>query len=107
MTNIDSMQIAITQAAVKTATLIVMVLKEADTGSTTGANLANMGEVHIPRDSRPALRQPAFNWKAPYKYIVLLSFEMEVTSILQTGVYELNDGQRVAIIKNCLGKAEL
>ena len=45
--------------------------------------------------SRPALRQTAFYWKAPDKYIELSNFEMKVTDILYTRAYELNDEEKV------------
>ena len=68
MVELDSMQTAITQVPIQAAKAVVMALKEAATGPSTGTNLANMGEVHRPRHGRPALKQPAFHWKAPAKY---------------------------------------
>ena len=62
----DSMQTAITQVPIQTATVAVMALKEADTG-TRCANLANAAEAYRLRHGRPALRQLAFDWKAPDK----------------------------------------
>ena len=40
-------------------------------------------------------------------YVELLNFEIEVTNILQTRTYELNDEVKVPIIKNWLGKGGL
>ena len=74
MAELDSMQTAITQTAINAATEEVMALKEADTGPVTGTNMAVMEELHRPRHGRPALRQPAFDWKAPDKYIDPLNF---------------------------------
>ena len=77
-----------------------MALKEADMGPATGANMANMGQVHRPRHGRQVLRQLAFYWKAPDRYIELLNLGMEVTNILQTRIHEVNDEEKVPIIKN-------
>ena len=58
-----------------------------------------MGEASRHRHSRPSLWQPFFDWNAPDKYVELLSFEMEVMNILQTKTYELNDEEKVPVIK--------
>ena len=50
--------------AIQTATEVLMALTEADTGPTKGTNMANLGEMYKYRHGRPALRQPAFDWKA-------------------------------------------
>ena len=78
MTELDSMQRAITGAAIQVAIVAVMALKGADIGPTTGANMVNAWQAHSPRHADQALRQLAFNWKAPEKYIQLLKFEMEI-----------------------------
>ena len=57
MVEVDSMQTTIMQLAIQTATVAVMVQTEAD----TGANMANVGEVHRHRHGRSFLRHPAFN----------------------------------------------
>ena len=85
------------QLAIQAATAAVMKLREADTGTTSGTSMANVGEAHRHRYSRPALMQPSFNWNAPDKYVELLSFEMDVLNILQTKTYELNDKEKVPI----------
>ena len=69
--------------------------------------MANVGDMHRPRHGSLALRQPVFDWKAPDRNIELLNFEMEVTNILQTRAYELNDVERVPIIKGWLGRERL
>ena len=71
--------------------MAMVALTEADTGPTSATNMANVGEMHSYRYGRPALRQPSFDWKAPDKYVELLSFEMEVMNLLYTKTYELND----------------
>ena len=60
--------------------------------------MVNVGEVCRPRHGGPVLRKPTFDWKATDKCIELLHFEMEVM-ILQTGPYELNNEEKVSIIK--------
>ena len=44
MAALDTMQTAITQVAIQAASTVVMALKGADTGPTTGTNMANVGE---------------------------------------------------------------
>ena len=88
--------------AIQAATVGVMALKEADTGPTSDVNMASVGEAHIPRHGRPAVRLPAFHWKASDKYTELLNFEREITNILQTRAYEYNNEEKVTMIKNCI-----
>ena len=52
----------------------------------------------------PILFQPTFNWKVPDRYVELLNFEMDVTNVLQVYAYDLNDEEKVHIIKNQLGR---
>ena len=94
MVGLDSMQMAVMQVAIQAAIVAVMSLKEADTGPTTGVNMAKAGEMHRPRHGGPALRQPAFNWETPDECIELLNFEMEETNILQARAYKLNDDEK-------------
>ena len=49
-----------------------------------------------------ASSETAINSNAPDKYTELLSFEMEVTNILQTKTYELTEEETPLIIKNWL-----
>ena len=53
------------------------------------------------------LSQPAFKWKAPYRYVELLNFEIEVANVLQAEPYDLSEERKVCIIKNWLGKEGL
>ena len=76
----------------------VVALKEAYTGPTTGANITNAGDGCRPRHGGPGLRQPAFDWTAPDKYVYLSDFEMEVMNILKTKGYELNEEGKVPMI---------
>ena len=106
MAESEAIQTAVTQVAIQAATVAV-VLREADTGPTSGAIMANAGEACRQKHGRPALKQPLFNEKAPGKYAELLSFEMKVTNILQTRTYKLNDERESPYHKNVLGRKEL
>ena len=66
--------------------------------------MVNSGEACKHRHGGPALRQPSLKWHAPHKQVKLLSFEMEVSNILQTKTYELNEEDEVPIIKKWLGR---
>ena len=54
------------------------------------------------RHSGQVLVKPAFNWGAQDRYIELMNFEMEVSNILETKVYELSEEEKVPVIKNWL-----
>ena len=56
-------------------------------------------EFHRPRQGRPSLSQLAFDWKAPDRYLEWLNFKMEEAYILQMKTYNLNDEEKVPIIK--------
>ena len=83
--------------AVKAA---VMVMREADTGPKSGNNTFSLVEAHMHRHGRPALGQPSLNWNATDKYTKLLSFEMDITNILQIKRCALTAEEKVPIIKN-------
>ena len=53
------------------------------------------------------LSRPSFDWKVPDRYVKLVNFEMMVANVLQAKEYDLNDKEKVPIIKNCRGKAGL
>ena len=78
MVESEAIQTAVTQAGIQAATVAQMELREADAGPTSGTSMAKVGEVHRHRNGRPALRELAFNWKAPDTCVEILSFEMEV-----------------------------
>ena len=59
----------------------------------------SLGDPHIPRQAGPMLSQLVVNWKVPDGYVELLNFKMEVAGILQMKVYDLNDEEKVPIIK--------
>ena len=100
MAELDAMHTIIMQVAIQVAGELVMELKEEDTGSVTASDMAKTGEVYRSQHSKPALRQPAFDWKAPDKYIKLLNVDMEETNMLQTRVHKLNNKEKVPIIKH-------
>ena len=87
------------QVPIQTATVTVMVLKEADARLASDGSTANVGQAHRHRHGRAALRQTFFDLNAPDKYVELLCFEMEVTNMLQTKAYKLDDKEEVPIMK--------
>ena len=87
--------------AIQASRVVVMVLKETDAGPRPGTRTVSLREAHRRRHGRSALKQPSFNWNATGKYIELLSFEMEVTNILQTKTYELNEEEKLPYHKIC------
>ena len=52
-------------------------------------------------------RKPSFNCSTHDRYTELINFEMEVTNILEMKAYELNDEEKVTVIKNWLGRKGL
>ena len=100
MVKSEAIQKAIMKATIQTATAAAKALEEADTRPNSGTSTAKIGEAHRPRHSRSALRQVSFNWKTLDRYVELLNFEMEVTDILQTRTYELNDEQSINAVYN-------
>ena len=93
--------------AVQAATAKVMAMREVDAGPTAGTNMANSVEACWHRHGGLTLRKPSFNWNTPDKYIALSGFEREVTNILHTKTYELNEEEKVPIIKNSLRRKQL
>ena len=49
------------------------------------------------------MSQPAFNRKAPDRYVKLLNFETEVANVLQEEMYDLSEEGKGLIIKHWLG----
>ena len=49
----------------------------------------------------------SMNWKAPDRYVELVSFEMEVANVFQGDVYDLIEEAKVPIIKTWLGRERL
>ena len=96
------MQTANAEAAIQANTAVVMSLHQA-----VGVSMANTGEAHLSEHCGQALRQPGLNWKVSDKYIELLNFEMEIMNTLQTRASEVNNDEKVCIIKNWLGREGL
>ena len=53
------------------------------------------------------LEKPTFNWDMLDSYVRLLNFQLEVMNILETKAYEINNEERILVIKNCLGQKGL
>ena len=98
------MKTAIMQAAIQPATVAVRMMQEADQTNEPPMRRNSPEECHRQRQAGLTLRQPTVDWKAPDKYVELLNFKLEVANILQIKAYDLNDEEKVAIIKN--GKAK-
>ena len=71
MVNSKEMQAAIIQAAFQAAILVVGTMIEADPPSKPHARKILPEEQHRPRQVEPMLRHPAFNCKAPDRYVEL------------------------------------
>ena len=106
MVNSEEIKTVIKQAAIKAAKLAVRAMREADPPVEPHTRRSIPEEKHRPK-TRPMLSKPVFNWKAPDRYVELLHFAVEVTNMLQAKVYELNEEERVVIIKNWSGRVGL
>ena len=51
--------------------------------------------------------KPGFNWDTPDRNVELLNFQLEVTNIIETRAYEINDEDRILLIKNWLDEEGL
>ena len=58
------------------------------------ATIPNQCETQRQRHGGPILEKPKFNWDAQDRYVELLNFKMEVTNILETGAYRINDEEK-------------
>ena len=96
MVQVKAIQSVITQAA----TAVVMVMKETDTGTISGVNIASLRDVHRQRHGGPALKQLSFNWSAPDKYVDLLNFETEVTNTLLTKMYDITEEEKSPYLRS-------
>ena len=67
-------QAAVMQGDIQATTVAVMVLREVNTGSISGACMASTVKACRHRHGRPASRQPSFDW-SPQE---CLSFEIQV-----------------------------
>ena len=55
------------------------------------------------RMSGTIVRQPTFDWKAPDKYHILYSIEIEVRDIVLKNNYTIHESEKVLKIMNGLG----
>ena len=46
------------------------------------------------RHGGPIIEKPKFSWDAQDRYVELLNFKLEVTNILETGAYKINDEEK-------------
>ena len=76
-------------------------MKEEVTRSFTSTGNSNREESMRSRVSGSCMKQPVFDWNMKYVYIELKPFKMEGAHIFLTRHYELNDLQKVPIIKHC------
>ena len=83
MAELETIQTVVTQAAIQAATVVVMVMIEADSGPIMAVSTASSGQAHRQRHGGPALKQASFNWNSPGKYVEVLCFEIKVVDILQ------------------------
>ena len=56
-------------------------------------------EPHRPRQAGSTVSQSAFDWNMPDRYVKLLNFKIEVANILQMKSHDLNDEEKMPIIK--------
>ena len=100
MAESEVIQTVVKQVAIQAAMAAVMAIREEDAGHPSGTNMLNSGEAHRQRQDAPTLRQPSYNRKVQISMQNLLSFERKVINILQNKTYELNEEERVPVIKN-------
>ena len=100
MVEYKGIQAIVSQVLIQAATAGVMVLRETEPGPRPSTNIASLREAHRQRHGGAGLKQPSVNWNVRDKHVEILHFEMEVTNILQTKTYEINDEGNICIIKN-------
>ena len=77
------------QTAIQGTIVAMIAFRDTDAG-TQQAPTASHRELQGKRHGVPVLDNPSFNWDAENRHVKLKSFEMEVTNILETKVYELS-----------------
>ena len=55
------------------------------------------------RNGGLVLEKLRFNWDMPDRYVELLNFQLEVMNILETRAYEINNEERMPVIRDWLG----
>ena len=94
------MQAVIVQAAIEAVMAAIRAMVEADPPTEPHTRRSSPEEPHRPRWAGTVLRQPAFNWKGPDRYVELLNFEMEIAKVLQTRVHDVSDKEHVPMVKD-------
>ena len=93
------------KVAIQVTTAVMMAFRNMDAG-TQPTTTANYRELQRQMCSRPIVEKPLFNWDAKDRYVELVTFDMEVMSILQTRAYELTDEEKVPVIKKLARSGE-
>ena len=65
--------------------------------------MPNQQENQRLRNGGLVLEKPRINWNAPDRYVKLLNFQLQVMNILEIRHCEINDEERIPVIKNWLG----
>ena len=65
--------------------------------------MQNQWQTQKHRNGGLILEKHRLNWDALDRYVKLLNFQLEVTSIYETRAYEVSDEERIPVIKNWLG----
>ena len=99
MGNSEDMQAVIMQPTIQAAMVAVEVMRGSDLTIESHTRRNSPEETQRPRQAGPLLRQPKFDWKVPDWYVELLNLEMDVSNILQMKMYNLNNEEKVSIIK--------
>ena len=96
----------VNQKAVQTATAVMMTFRDTETGPSL-TTTQNQWKNQRWGNRRLVMEKLRFNWDMPDRHVQLLNFQLEVTDILETKVYEINDDERIPVIKNWLGSEGL
>ena len=96
--DVENVKQSIAQAAVEAAKAVVIVINEKSQRCIMSTEHKSASENTRHR-IEPSPRQLIFKCNAKDKYTELKNLEMEVTNILVIKHYEINDTEKVAIIK--------
>ena len=84
--------------AIQVTTAVMMVLRDADVAPQSPVT-ASTREPQRQRHGRPAQEKTSFNWNVQDRYRELLNSEMQFTNILETKALELDNEEKVPVIK--------
>ena len=96
----------VNQVVGQTATVVMMAFRDTETGLLP-ATMQNLWETQRQRNEGLVLGKPWFNWDMPDRFVKLLNFQLKMTNILEIRAYEINDEDRIPVIKNWLGQEVL